>query len=296
MATTYFIAGASGYIGSHIARSLVQSGHNVLGLSRTALSDNVLNDIGATPVRGEVADAEILERTARQSDGVIYAVRYGTDELGALEALGRGLDNRPLVFISGASVGAEETAGDRGNFQFSETDDLVAPPKGSAIRLLSEARVRDMGQGMVVRPPLVYGAGGSAQIPLLAKSARDTGTVGYVGPGENCWGYVHVEDLACLVAKVLALGTPGSIYHAVAGEIAFEALAEAVGEALNLPSQSLSLADAELRYGKFAARVMLGSSCRPTAQRTREVLDWSARRLDVLDDIRAGSYREAWAV
>ena len=292
--STYFVTGASGYIGSHIVRRLVHGGHEVLGLSRSEESDTFLTGIGARPIRGDVAEGQTLERMARQSDGVIYAARYCPSEGSALEAIGRRLGDKPFVFISGASVGAEETAGHRGNFQFAETTPLMTPPKGSAIRLVSEALVQRAPRGIVVRPPLVYGAGGSAQIPLLAKSARETGTLTYVGPGENAWGYVHVDDLARLVMTALSLRRPASIYHAVAGEVLFKDLASAIGEVLGMPAVSVSLAKAEELYGKFPARVMLGSSCRPTSQLTREALNWSPQQLNVLDDVRFGSYRTAF--
>jgi nucleoside-diphosphate-sugar epimerase len=229
---------------------------------------------------------------------VIYAARYAADELAALQAIADGLSDadKPFLFISGASVGAEETAGGSGTFQFSEDSELPSPPRGSAIRLQSEDLVRrtTSARGFVVRPPLVHGAGGSVQIPLLATKARELGHVPYVGAGENLWGFVHVEDLAQLALNALQKGAAGSVYHAVAGEVAFKDLAHAIGEVLSKPARSVPLSEAEAIFGKFAARVMLGSSCRPTSSKTCAALDWTPNQPSVLKDIRSGSYRAAW--
>jgi nucleoside-diphosphate-sugar epimerase len=294
------IIGASGYIGGAIARRLLSEGVRVTGLSRSRESDALLRERGVTPVRGAADATAILSDAAQDQDGVVYAARYDQAELSALAALADVMAGRdkPLVFISGASVVAQTTGGAAGSLRVGEHQKLSAP-RESAIRLQSEDVVRCSAnagvRGMAIRPPIVYGHGRSVQIPLLAAKAREHGAAGYVGAGQNRWSFIHVDDLAELTAAALRLGRPGAVYHATAGDIDFRTLAAAVAQTLGLEAQSLDLATAEKRYGKFAARVMLGSHCVLDCFATQADLGWQAARADLIEDIRSGSYAARWS-
>jgi len=67
-----FITGGTGFIGSAVTQELIQAGHKVVGLSRSIDSDKKLTDLGATPIRGELKDLDIITKEAKQADGVIH--------------------------------------------------------------------------------------------------------------------------------------------------------------------------------------------------------------------------------
>jgi nucleoside-diphosphate-sugar epimerase len=293
-----FIIGASGYVGSAVTRRLVHSGMEISALSRTEASDARLSNAGARPVRGDTAALELLTQEARLADVVIYAANASPVEHIALQTLLAALNGsgKPLIFTSGAAVVAEATGGSYSARQVAE-DESVTPPLGSTRRSSEIIVLRASAsiiRSMVVRPPLIYGHGGSVQIPRYANCGLKTGTVRYIGAGENVWAFVHVDDLAEMYLRLINAGLGGHIYHTVAGEVAMGTLATAVARALSLPVGSWSLAEAEAWYGTWAARVGQGSSCRPIAPITNALLGWRPERNDILEDVMSGSYAQAW--
>ena len=51
-------------------------------------------------------------------------------------------------------------------------------------------------RGIVIRPGLVYGHGGSYDIPTIIARARARGRAGHLGSGATTHSYVHLDDLA----------------------------------------------------------------------------------------------------
>ena len=55
-----FVAGATGVIGARVVSLLVQAGHDVAGMTRSAERASAVSDMGAVPVICDVFDAEAL--------------------------------------------------------------------------------------------------------------------------------------------------------------------------------------------------------------------------------------------
>jgi len=293
-----FVIGASGYIGKAVVKHLRQQQIEVAALSRTAEKEPPLIELGARVVRGDTEALEILAREASAADAVIYTAVNNPNEHSALKALIASLEDsgKPLLFTSGATIVAEATEGRYSTRQVGEDED-VTPPPGS-VRLSSEKIVREAAargiRSMVIRPPLVYGNAGSTQIPRYYNCGRKTGTVRYVGPGENCWAFVHVDDLAEMYSRLLTDGQRGHVYHAVAGEVLMGDLARAVARVLDVPADGWSVPEAEQWYGTWAAQVGLGGNCRPVGRVAEAHLHWRPGRTDILEDVISGSYARAW--
>lgn len=293
---TILVVGGSGYIGRSVIRELVAAGYGVSAASRSPDSDAMLENLGATPFRGSLEEHASIVEAAAKSDGIVYAPNYIQTELDILDALIAALGTReaPFVFVSGASMVAEETQGGASENRFDEFA-TPAPPKGVAFRLKSEAKVLEAAgiRGIVMRPPIVYGLGGSRQIPMIAANGRKTGTIRYIGAGENQWATVHVDDLARMIVRAIDRPAKG-IFHPVSGEVSFGDLARAIGVALDLPVASWTFEEATEGYGVFPAKIALGSSCRPVNTRGAE-LDWEATEPAILEDVATGSYKQKWA-
>lgn len=291
--------GASGYVGGAIVARLSAAGLHVSGLSRSEASDQRVADAGAIPVRGDTGNLGLLRHEAKESDFVVYASINNPGEHQALHAIVGALEssNKPLIFTSGATIVAEATVGHFSARQFGENDPFV-PPEGS-VRLSSEeivvgAAARGV-RSMIVRPPLVYGHGGSVQIPRFAQCGLKTGSVRFIGPGENMWAVVHVDDLAEMYVRLLQDGRAGQVYHVSAGEVTMGDLARAVAQTLGVPAASASVDEAEAWYGTWGARVGMSSSCRPIAPIAEAHLKWRPRRADIIEDVTIGSYANAWS-
>ena len=110
-----FVTGATGLIGSAVVAELLENGHTVLALARSDASALTAEAAGAEPLRGALADLDILRAGVAQADGVIHLAFAhdfsSTDALAkavaednaALSTLGEALagSGRPLVTVAG---------------------------------------------------------------------------------------------------------------------------------------------------------------------------------------------------
>ncbi|GGB30860.1 hypothetical protein GCM10011492_21710 [Flexivirga endophytica] len=84
---------------------------------------------------------------------------------------------------------------------------------------------------------------------------------------------------------------PGVRLHAVAEEvIRTRAIAEALGETLDLPVVSIDPADAAEHFGVVAH--FFGQTLTGASALTRELLAWEPAGPTLLDDIRSGAYTD----
>ena len=291
----YFVIGASGYVGSAIAAALQKRGHAVLAAARTGDTARKLADAGVDSVIADIGNPESLQAPTQRADGVVYAVQYNGDdslriEGSALRALVDALagSGKPLLYTSGVWI-----YGDTGGRAVHE-DAPIAPIPLVANRPQLERFVIDgvnRGAGaMIVRPGVVYGAGGG--IPAMwVQSARENGAARFVGDGTNHWPTIHRDDLAELYALALERVQPGAVYNA-ADESAFTvsemAAAASYGAGRNGATAAWPLQEARQALGGFADALALDSLV--DSSRARERLGWHTRSSTIVDDLRTGSY------
>jgi nucleoside-diphosphate-sugar epimerase len=291
-----FITGGTGYVGSVLVERLIAAGHEVGALARSEKSSMALAAAGATPVRGELADAAGLRVAAEAADAVIHAaVDYAMTpeadavELAAVTALvvgagARGLGTPVIYTSTGLVYGFDPEHAAAEDAQLPELS--AQPVKAAAERIVLDAAGITP---IVIRAGLVYGRGGSGLIAGLIASAAQTGAATYIDDGANSWHPIHVDDLAALYLTVLADPVAG-VYNAV-GEhpFSFRELAEAIGELTGAQPVSIPFATAEQQFGVFAH--VLRSTSRMRADKARATFDWVPVGVQLLDDVRAGSYR-----
>src|SRR5260370_42612393 len=86
---------------------------------------------------------------------------------------------------------------------------------------------------IVVRPGLVYGEGGSDDLPKLINAARANGGVApHLGSGGTLHSYIHLDDLANLYKLAVEQASPGSVLHGVYGAVSQPALTSSVSRLL----------------------------------------------------------------
>ena len=289
-----FVIGASGYVGSAVAKALKARGHEVVGSARSQEAARKLRESGVDPAASDVTQPESLKAPALAADGVVYAVQYnGNDgariEGAALSALTDALagSGKPLVYTSGVWIygntgerAADETAP-------ANPTSLVAH-RPQLERIVLDGVDRDI-RAIVIRPGVVYGHAGG--IPAMwTQSARAMGAARFVGDGSNRWAMVHVEDLPELYALALE-APPGAIYNA-ADETAFTvvemARAASTGAGRKGAVTAWPLDEARRELGAFADALALDSKI--SSKRAREQLGWRTRSTTILDDLRTGSY------
>ena len=107
-----FLTGASGWIGSAIARDLLEAGHSVIGLVRSTNKGHVLATAGATPLVGALKDLNVLRQAAANADGIIHTAfgldisriqQLAAEDRTAIETFGEVFagSQRPIVVTSG---------------------------------------------------------------------------------------------------------------------------------------------------------------------------------------------------
>jgi nucleoside-diphosphate-sugar epimerase len=317
-----FVTGATGFIGSAVVRELIEAGHTVTGLARTAEAAKGLEAKGVTPVRGALNDHRSLKKAAGAADGVIHlAFIHGFGGMtlgerlrviaggapggiaqrfmnviteadrGAINVIGQALkgSNRPLVTTFGTM------ALDPG--RLGTEKDQPSPQSHGYGRSATEEVVQGWaGRGVrtsIVRlAPSVHGDGDKGFVPQLIAFARKKKLSAYVGDGANHWPGVHRLDAARLYRLALEKGAAGGVYHGVADEgVPFRDIAEVIGKRLGVPvvSKPQAWADKNLGWiGMFVGYDNLASS-----RITQETLGWRPEHPGLLADLDRPAYFNA---
>lgn len=292
------IFGATGYVGRHVAVRCLAEGHTVSALVRNEAGAQSLAGLGVQAQVGSLDDLTVDSPLLTSADAVIWAAQLMHDDerrvvgvmLDALKGTGK-----TFIFTGGASLLSRRTDGDWYENTFAEDDDFT-PRRQIAPRLLVEALVREAAgygvRSMSVRPPLIWGNGGSKVISDLYHSARATGSVCYVGRGLNVYSSVHVEDLADLYVKALEKGVAGALYHCVSGELNYRSMAEGIARHLGIGTRSITVEEAMQVWDRFTGPIVFSSCSRTISPRARAELGWIPRedRLDILEDCAHPAY------
>jgi nucleoside-diphosphate-sugar epimerase len=291
-----FIVGATGYIGSHVARQLLAAGHGVTGFARNERGRAGLEQLGAAVHLGDIDDIGNIARAALAADVTIFSAQLPSleQEYATVDALLRAYvgTGKTFIFTSGSGVLGQRTDGDWSEDTFAEDDPFV-PSKYIVRRRDTELMVRDAARTgirtMVIRPPMVWGAGYYGAVDRILASIERTGKACYIGRGLNLYTNVHVEDLATLYALAIERGVAGALYHASSGELNYRTIAELVARQQGVETRSVPPQEAVEIWDKFTMLIVLGVCSRTRSPRSRNELGWSPTRVDVFDQISSGA-------
>jgi len=295
------VTGATGYIGGTVSAKLMQAGHRIHGLARNAERAERLEEHGITPVPGSLDDFDILTAAAQSADAVVNAAN--ADHPFAARVLTEALEGsgKKLLHTSGTSIVADNADGQPGGVVYHEDMPLdPLPEKASRVatdRLVCDAAKNDV-HTVVMCPCLIYGRGlgvrpDSIQVPMFIEMAKASGVPRHLGPGQNIWSNVHIEDCADAYVAALEHAPEGSYFYVESGEDSMLDLNRAVGRLLGLGdrTETLSQADAARAWGAPMALGM-GSNVRVSADKARAMLDWKPVQRALQDDIENGSYAD----
>ncbi len=284
------LTGATGTIGSAVAAELLAHGHTVLALARSDASADAVRALGAEPLRGSLADLDVLRAGATATDGVVsLAFDHATpdadalaasvaQEAAAVAAFGNTLvgTGKPLVVVSGtpAVPGRAATEADP-----LPTDGPVAG-RGRTVTAALALADRGVRVSSVRMPRTVHQRGTGGFAGLLTDAARRSGVAGHPGDGTQRWPAVHAADAASLVRLALESAPAGTSWHAVADEgDAVRDIAAVIGRRLGLPVRAVP-AESFGPFGPVFAADQPASSAH-----TRAVLGWEPRHPGLLADL-----------
>jgi nucleoside-diphosphate-sugar epimerase len=287
-----FLTGSTGFIGSQVARELLNAGHQVLGLTRSDAGTRTLLAMGAEPHQGDLEDLTSLQSGAQVCDAVIHTafdhnfahfVANCQKDSSAIAALGCALEgsDRPLIITSGTPMGspAPGQPADEDHFNPEHPNPRVAS------ELAGEALLQRGVNVVVMRLSQIHNADKQGLVTEVIQQAREKGVSAYIGEGVNQWSAAHVADTAQLYRLALERHQPGARYHATAeSSLPFRLIAEAIGEGLGLPTVAIPAGEAMASFGWLSGFV--GKDMSSMSSKTRTRLGWQPRGPDLITDIR----------
>jgi nucleoside-diphosphate-sugar epimerase len=290
-----FLTGASGWIGSVIARELIDAGHSVVGLVRSADKGAMLAAAGGKPLIGSLRDLDVLRQGASDADGIIHTA-FGLDlsrigelaaeDSAAIETFGEVFagSTRPILVTDGFLHLTGEKA-----LETDRPEVWSAFPRASQQTAFALAE-RGIHASAVRNPRSVHGKGEThGFVPMLAGLAREKGFSAYVGDGANLWPAVHHLDAARVYRLALERGARGEAYHAVAEEgVPYREIAEAIGRQLGLPAKSLTPEEADAHFGPLA--LWVGNNGPASNEWTRKTLGWTPQQVGIVADVERPDY------
>jgi nucleoside-diphosphate-sugar epimerase len=274
--TTCLITGATGFVGSHLAEACAARGLSVRALARPGSDAALLERIGATVCRGDLADAasvpaalegvEVVFHTAAKVGDWGPVEEYRTVNVGGLRNLLEACKGRPLSrFVHFSSLGVYAARHHHGT---DETEPLprkhidgYTQTKTEAEQLALEYQ-REHGVPVVVlRPGFIYGPRDRSVLPKLVENLR-AGIVRYLGNGEQALNTIYVVNL--VDAALLAMEkehVAGRVYNLTDGERVtkrrfIESICDGLGIARPRRSVPLWLARVAAYLMETAARKM----------------------------------------
>ena len=290
-----FLTGANGWVGSAIARDLLDAGHSVTGLVRSTEKGEALAEAGATPLLGSLRDLDVIRAGAGDADGVIHTafgldfskiVELSKEDREAIETFGEVFagSDRPIVVTGGLGLlPPGETF----------TEDARPPvipgfPRASEQTAFALAE-RGLRASVVRLSRSTHGVGERhGFVPMLAAVAREKGVSAYVGDGQNLWPGVHRLDAARVFRLALERGARNEAFHAVADCVPFRLIAEAIGRQIGVPAKSLTPEAAETHFGPLA--MWVAGNGPASSETTRAVLGWEPRERGLIADIDRPDY------
>jgi nucleoside-diphosphate-sugar epimerase len=297
-----FVTGASGWIGSAAVDELLAAGHDVTGLARSDASAAALAAKGVHVLRGDLDDLAAIASGAEAAEAVLHLANKhdfanpavsNAAERAAVQTIGNVLagTNRPFLLASGVAAlaqGRPATENDPSPFHGPDS------PRGGSENLALEFIDRGVHTVSLRFAPTVHGAGDHGFIAIIAAVAREKGVSGYPGEGTNRWAAVHRSDAARLVALGLEKAPAGALLHAVAEDgIPSRDIAEAIGQAFDLPVRSIAPDDVQDHFGFIGTFFSMEMSA--TSAATRELLGWTPTGPTLVEDIEAGAYSHVGA-
>lgn len=262
------VTGGTGFVGGHLLRMAAEAGYEVRALTR-----------GWRPpeehvqwVEGALDRPESLRKLVSEADAVIHVAGLINGSRAAFEA----------VNVAG-TASLVDAARDAGVRRFVHVSSLAAREPDLSDYGWSKAKSERIvaASGLdwtIVRPPAVYGPGDRETLELFRMASR-----GFIAlPPKGRFSLIHVGDLCRLILALLvepdALAETYEPDDGRANGWEHRQFAQALGEALDRRTTSMSMPRPVLRGASLVDRILRRDRAKLTADRVRYFChpDWVA--------------------
>jgi nucleoside-diphosphate-sugar epimerase len=264
---TCFVTGGSGFVGRNLITMLREKGYAVRALARSEKSAQLLKNLGASPVKGDLEDLTAL-LAGMQGCKVVFhlaaSVDFWADEkslwmdhvCGTENMLkaARGTTVEKFVYLSAASVimnGKPIEQADE-SFQSDRIIDGYSRTKLAAEKLVLRANAPAM-QTAAIRPPLIWGKGDTSALPQI-KAAALNGQLAFINGGKHRFVTSHVKNVCHALILAAEQNVGGEVFFVTDGEHpVFKEFIRAV-----LTTQGIETPDRHVPLGvaRFMARIL----------------------------------------
>jgi nucleoside-diphosphate-sugar epimerase len=291
------VTGATGFLGSNVAKTVRRSGHQVSALVRNEKSDIVKDLIQheVVIVKGDLQNPDSYMYAIEKADVIIHTVLdfanpVGTDRM-FLETLSKVAKSdskkRTLIYTTGCSI-------------YGKVPELIMdentegnPQSPLSFRMMLEKEVMQLEgyRKIIFRPGFFYGKNASSGMSSEWFEAGKSGNAIYYGDTEKGWSWVHIDDLSDAYVKVIEAGAK------VADEI-FCIADEQRLKCLDVFTACVRAAGykGEIKKAPMPADNWFGNASDQnefvTSHKANAILNWYPKHIGILDEI--DLYYNAW--
>ena len=244
-----FVAGATGVLGRALVPQLVASGHDVVGMTRSASKQQLVRSLGAHPVVADALDPDAVAQAVASAEPevIVHELTALSGKMSLRDA--RHPDRSPMAMMTnrlrtegtdhllaaGRAVGARRfVAQSFGAFRYARTGgpvlteaDPLDPDPPAALRPVVQGLLHleravttiEWGEGLALRYGGFYGPGTAISkapdAPMAAPIRKRQFPI--VGDGGGVLSHVHVDDAAAATTAAIEHGRAG-IYYVVDDE------------------------------------------------------------------------------
>jgi NADH dehydrogenase len=275
------VTGATGFVGRHVAATLVRRGHTVRVLARDSRRSTLLQSLPIQIVTGDLADSAALAALVRGANGVVHLVGIIVE--------GGGRATFEAVHVEGTRR-VLTAAREGGATRWVQMSAVGARDEPTATRYhrtkwRAEELVRASGLGYAIFRPSIISGPESAPIRTLARLHRWSPVVPVFGDGRFPTQPVWIDDVALAFARAVENPALTGVFE-LGGPVAlsYEDFLRAIGRAAGHPRP---LVHVPLVAARTAARVLdlLGPAAPLTSDQLQMLVEGSATPANAIESV-----------